>query len=174
MYDNKISVINNEYDYSNILPTIEMVSYLVNYCESIYKQFLKLKEEDEEKNKQFKPEFKNYMYKNAYKDCFEVRIIEKTYHNITCKDFETFKTAIKDGNVKNVNKLLISLDLSYKRGIGNDLTDYDNSFDIIFKPYEIKFARKSNHNEENMNGIEDSINEILKKFPIANSIFCTK
>ena len=68
----------------------------------------------------------------------------------------------------------IKLDLYYKRGKNDNLTDYENSFTIVFKPYEIIFARKSNHNEVNMNQIENNINEIMKKFPTANSVFCTK
>ena len=34
--------------------------------------------------------------------------------------------------------------------------------------------RKSNYKDANMDQVEDTINEILKKFPVANTIFCTK
>lgn len=39
---NKESIINNEYDYSNILPTADYVAYLVQYCDQVYNQLLKL------------------------------------------------------------------------------------------------------------------------------------
>lgn len=168
------TVINNEYDYSNIVPTQEMITYLVQYCDSVFKQFMALVYEDEKRNEQFKQEYKNYNYKKSYGESLEIYIREKSYNNITCKDFASFQSAVNDGNLKNVSDLDIKLQLDYKRGREDSLVDYENSFSILFKPYEITFARKSNHNEANMNQIETTINEILKKFPVANSIFCTK
>ena len=56
-YSNEKSIINNEYDYSNILPAIEYITYLAEYCDGVYKQFIKMTEEDEEKNKQYKQEY---------------------------------------------------------------------------------------------------------------------
>ena len=58
--ENKKNIVNNEYDYSNILPTIDNITYLVAFCDNIYNQFLKLIEADEEKNKPFKEEYKEY------------------------------------------------------------------------------------------------------------------
>lgn len=168
------NVINNEYDYSNIIATIEGITYLIQYCDNVYKQFLNLMEEDKQKNEPLKYEFQNYTYKKGYYDRLDIYIREKTYNNITCKDFESFKTAVNNGNLKNITSMEIKLDLYYKRGKNDNLTDYENSFTIVFKPYEIIFARKSNHNEVNMNQIENNINEIMKKFPTANSVFCTK
>lgn len=167
-------IINNEYDYSNVVPLIECVSYLVQYCDSVYRQFMVLVEEDAKRNEQLKYDYQNYDYKKSYRDSFQVYIREKSYNNITCKDFASFQSAIKDGNVKNINSLEIKLDLYYGRGKNNSLVEYENSFTVIFKPYEITFARKSNHNEANMNQIEITIKDILNKFPVTNSIFCTK
>lgn len=167
-------VINNEYDYSNIVPTVDSVSYLVQYCDNLYKKLIKLIEEDEEKNKMFKTEYKEYMYKKTYCPEFEVYIREKTYNNITCKDYETFISAVKDGNLNEVNEVEIKLYMNFKRGKGEQLDEHENSFIVIFKPYDIKFARKSNYDDPNMNQIEQEINNILKQFPVANSIFCNK
>ena len=167
-------VINNEYDYSNIVPTIEAITYLVQYCDQMNKQLTKLVEEDEEKNKQFKSEYQEYMYKKSYGQDFHVYIREKSYNNITCKDYESFISAVKDGNLNQVNGLDIKLCMDFERGKGNNYDKHENSFAIIFNPYEITFARKSNYNDSNMNKIEEQINEILKKFPVANTIFCNK
>lgn len=174
MEKENIAIKNNEFDYSNIIPTIEGIIYLVQYCDSVYKKFLSLIEEDEKKNEQYKEEYKNYSYKKCYGNRFEVYIRTKNYNNITCKDYESFKTAIDDGNLVCVNGLDIKMDLDFKRGKGNDLVEYDNSFSIIFKPYDITFVRSSNHDEFDMNQIEDNINNILKKFNSVNTIFCTK
>ena len=105
---------------------------------------------------------------------FQIYIREKTYNNITCNDYDSFISAVKDGNLNNVNGLDIKLCMDFKRGNGDKLEEHENSFIIIFKPYEITFARKSNHNDSNMNKIEEQINIILKKFPVENSIFCNK
>lgn len=174
MSDMPQSIINNEFDYSNIIVTAEYVSYLANYCDQLYKQLLAKQDEEEEKNKQFKLEYKEYMFKKKYSQGFQIYISEKSYNNITCKDFASFQTAINDGNLKNVTKIDIKLDMDFERGKNNNYEEHENSFTIIFKPYEITFARKSNHNDPSMNQIENQINEIMKKFPVANTVFCDK
>ena len=45
--------INNEYNYSNIVPEIDKVSLLVEYCNNVYDSFLKLTEEDEKSNEKW-------------------------------------------------------------------------------------------------------------------------
>ena len=172
---NNETIINNEYDYSNILPTADYIAYLVQYCDQVYNQLLKLQEEDEEKNKQFKLEYKKYDFKRKYSQGLEIYIREKNYYNnITCKDYNTFKAAIDDGNLNNVTGVDITLNVDFERGSYGKYESHENSFIIIFKPYEISFTRKSNYNDPNINQIENQINEILKKFPIANCIFCNK
>lgn len=167
-------VINNEFDYSNVIPTIEAVSYLVEFCDKINKQFTKLVEDDEEKNKQYKYEYRDYMYKKSYAQGLEVYIREKSYNNITCNDYESFVSAVDDGNLNQVDSVDVKLCLDFSRGKSEKYEDHENSFSIIFRPYEITFARKSNHDDPSMNKIEEQINSILKKFPVANSIFCNK
>ena len=168
------SVVNNEYDYSNILPTVEKIEYLVKYCDEMNKQLTRLVEDDEEKNKQFKFEYREYLFKKSYGQKFEVYIREKTYNNLTCKDYEQFESAVKGGNLKSVTDMKITLCLDYFRGKGDNIEEYENSFIISFKPYEIKFARKSNHEDQIMDKVEKQINDILKQFSIANTIFCNK
>lgn len=36
---NNNMIINNEFDYSNTIPTIEYISYLVEYCSNVYNNF---------------------------------------------------------------------------------------------------------------------------------------
>ena len=159
---NKESIINNEYDYSNILPVVDYVAYLVQYCDQVYNQLIKLQQEDEEKNKQFKSEYREYNFKKKYSQGLEIYIKEKNYHNnITCKDYNTFKTAIDDGNLKNVSGVDIKLNMDFERGREGNFESHENNFVIIFKPYEITFSRKSNYNDVNIN-------------PVANCIFCNK
>ena len=167
--------LNNEFDYSNIVVEVQPISYLIQYCEALYNQFIKLVTEDEEKNARLKTEFKNYDYKKSYSNKFEILIKEKENNsNLNCKNFQTFIDAVNSGHLKNINSLTIELDLTYKRGKESYLNEYENNFKIVFKPYDIKFIRKSNHSENYMNQIENNINEILKKFKVQNSIFCTK
>ena len=169
-----MGVINNEYDYSNCLPTVECVSYLIKYMYEMYENLLNMINQDEEKNKQFRPEYKEWTYKKSFGERFEVYIKEKTYNNITCKDYNSFVSAVADGNLKNVTGLSIKLELDFKRGTGDNLTDFENSFYVNFEPFSTTFARKSNNKDSNMDQIENNIKMILEKFPTYNTIFCTK
>lgn len=172
-FDSK-AVINNEYDYSNIVPTKDAISYLIKYCDSLNNELTRLVDEDEEKNKQFKEEYKDYMYKKSFGQLFAIKIVSKSYNHIECENFNSFNSAIQGGNVDNVSSLKITLCLDFYRGKGLSNVEHENSFIISFKPYEIKFIRKSNFEDKMMNEIENNINNILKKFPIANCIFCAK
>ena len=42
--------ISREFDYSNSVPEVQSISFLAQYCDSYYKQLMKMCEEDEEKN----------------------------------------------------------------------------------------------------------------------------
>lgn len=168
------AVINNEFDYSNVVPTVEMILYLVQYCDQVYNQLTKLVKDDEEKNKQFKSEYKEWNYKKSYGQSFEVFIREKNYNNITCKDYSQFVSAVNGGNLNEISGMYIKLCMDFFRGKGENTVEHENSFTMSFKPYEITFTRKSNYNDPSMNKIEEQINSIFKHFPVANSIFCTK
>lgn len=172
--DDESLPIHHEYDYSNIVPRIEAITYLVQYCENIYKQFLTLIEEDKKRNESLKFEFRNYHYKRSYREKFEVYIREKNYNYISCKDFTMFQNVIDQGNLNNVNSLEIRLCLDYKKGREGNLVSFENSFIVSFKPYRITFDRKANHNEEQMTKIEENIKNILDQFSVVNTIFCTK
>lgn len=163
------TTINNEYDYSNIVASIDNISNIVQYCDSIYSQFQQLIIEDEQRNERFKYEFRNYSYKKSYGDSFEVKIRQKNHYNtISCKNFNSFKDAVMQGQVNNIDALEIELNLDYKRGNNDSLKDYQNSFKVSFKPYDISFIRKANHNEINMNDIEENIKKMLNNFLVAN------
>lgn len=174
MYDGMESAINNEFDYSNMIPSVEGIAYLVQYCEGLFNQFNGLLAQDEQKNEMLKYDFRVYEYYKHFKSEFTITLKQKGLNNIICKNYSAFLEAVNSGKLKNLNGLDVIMDLSYKRGGINDLREHRNDFKVIFRPYDIVFIRKSNHYEDNMNQIENSINAILKQFPIANSIFCTK
>ena len=54
--ENKISIVNNEYDYSTAIVTSDAITYLVQYCDGVYKNFMALVDEDKKRNEQFKQE----------------------------------------------------------------------------------------------------------------------
>lgn len=168
------TVINNEYDYSTIIPSGEAIGYIVQYCENLYTQFTTLVNNDERKNETLKYEYKNYEYGKHFKSEFTVTIKKSGLNNIICKSYSSYLDVLNSGNINNVNGLDIIMDLSYKRGDNTHIIEHRNDFKVIFRPYDIRFIRKSNHNENNMNQIENSINAILKQFPTANSIFYSK
>lgn len=166
--------INNEYDYSNILPTVEAISYLIQYLDNVYKNFKKRISEDKEKNKQFKEQYKEYMYKKAFSENFEIHIYEKNYNNISCTNYQDFAILAKDNKINRLNSLQIRMCLDFGRGKSENIEKHENEFKIVFKPYDITFIRKSNHNDPSMNNIEEQIKAILNQFQVSNSIFCTK
>ncbi len=170
----KKAIINNEYDYSNVLPTVESIRYMVEYCSDIYQQFLQLVEKDEEKNCQFREEYRNYEYRKDFNSGFYVFIREKNSQNISCDDKEDFIAAIEDGNLKQVSSISIRLELHFSKGNSYRLESHKNVFLIAFEPYSIRFSRQSNFKDENMDQIEESIHKIFKSFAIANTVFCDK
>lgn len=170
--ENKIIL--NEYDYSNAIVNKEYISYVIKYLDDVFRNFINLIKLDEEKNDKLKLEYRNYQYKKKFSEVFEISIKTKNYNIIRCNSFSEFEQLVKLGNLDNINELDIRLCLDYKSGLYNSLVDYNNLFDIKIKPYDIKFIRKSNHKEESINQIENNIDEMLKKFPTINTIFCTK
>ena len=168
--------ISREFDYSNSVPETQTISFLAQYCDSYYKQLIKMCEEDEEKNAKLKSEYKNFQYKKSYNTKYEVAIKEKgnSFSNLSCKTYDSFVEAVNSGHLINVDSVVITLDLLFKRGKDMATKEHENLFKISFKPYNIVFTRKSNYADPNMDQIENVINEILKKFRVQNTIFCTK
>ena len=168
------TIINNEYNYSNIIPTTDVVFQLVKYFDSLYKHFQKLIEEDEEKNKKLVPEYQEFLYKDTYSFDFEVNITSKSINTICCKDLDQFISAVNGGNLNNIYALKIELNLDFGRGKGNNIENHKNKFKISFKPYEIIFIRKSNYNDQSMTEIEEMTKKALASFPVSNTIFYSK
>lgn len=168
--------ISNVFDYSNMVVDVETISTLVKYCCSCYDQFMKMCENDEERNRKLKIEYQVFQYKKVYGTKFEVTIKEKGHllSNLTCKTYDSYIETVNSGHLKNVEGVTITLDLSFKRGKYMDLNEHENVFTIVFNPYDITFTRKSNYDDPIMNQVENSFNELLKKFRVLNTIFCTK
>lgn len=173
--ENEIEI-SRKFDYSNSIPEIEFISYLVQYCDYYYKQLSRLFDEDEEKNTKLKSEYKFFYYKKSFNSKFEVAIREKgnSFSNLSCKTYDSFVEAINSGHLNNVESVIINLDLSFKRGKDMQTKEHENLFKISFKPYNIVFTRKSNYADSSMDQIENVINEILKRFRVQNTIFCSK
>lgn len=84
--------ISRKFDYSNSVPEVQTISFLAQYCDSYYKQLMKMCEEDEEKNAKLKSEYKNFQYKKSYNTKYEVAIKEKgnSFSNLSCKTYDSF------------------------------------------------------------------------------------
>ncbi len=169
-----LQVINNTYDYSNVLARINDISFLAEYLSKVFSEFNKLVEEDEEANKRYRQEYRRYMYKKNYGTGFEVYFAGEECKSTICNDIESFKSLISNGGVRNIRHLQIKLNLNYGRGSGFNISNHENSFIIEFRPYDIKFLRKSNYKDSNMDYIESSIINILNQFKAENTIFCSK
>lgn len=168
------AVVYKEYDYSNAIPTVNDVFRLIKLCDYLNHQLALLVKEDEEKNAPFKLEFKNYMYKKSYSQKYEILIRGDSFQSIYCRDIDTFISAHKNGSLKRVNELVITLNLDFYRGKGGQEVEHDNSFLITFKPNNIKFVRQSNHEDSTMDQVEKQLDTIMSEMAVANSIFCDK
>lgn len=173
------TTINNVYDYSTVIPVIEKIGTIVQFLDGVYSHFMNLSKEEEERNSKLKEEYQEYKYRNRY-SFFEINIrkkIDDVFHSdyVTCKNLESFKKMYDEGNLINMEKLEIKMSLSFARGKGYfDNEKYDNDFSIVFEPYNIKFIRKSNYEDPEIDEIEKRINEIFNSFDKCNTIFCSK
>ena len=168
------TVINKEYDYSNAIIDENCITYIANYCESVYNQFNLLIKEDEKRNEKVKYEYQNYNYKDTYQKKYEIRIREGNYNTTYCKSYNSLFEYIQTKKLNAIESIEIELDLSYKRGKNQSYKEHNNLFKMTFKPYNIKFTRKSNHNEQIMNQVEANLNQLLSSIPTVNTIFCSK
>ena len=167
-------VVKNVYDYSNVIPEIDPIMYIAKYFDSLYNQLLELVAQDEEKNKKLTTEYKNFTYGKAFSASFEIAIRGTDFKTITCKSLAEFDSAVKNGTVKNVDRLKIELNMDFERGKGNNLVKNENEFLVIFEPYKITFTRTSNNSDSDMDAIEANINKIFERFKKMDTIFCTK
>ncbi len=166
--------INNEYDYSNIVPVAEYIGVLIQYCENAYNSFLELIKKDEEKNEKLKYEYKEYEYKKSFSSCFRVNIIDKNFSRIEFNSYKMYMDAVNANQLNNLDSLKIVLDVSFRRGKEGNTKEHINTHEIIFKPYNIKYKRKSNYIDKASSNIEKDLNNLLKKFPFVDTIFCNK
>ena len=173
-YDDVEMAINNNFDYSNIVPTVSNIAVLIKYCEQVYNKLEELINEDEEKNKMIKYDLQTYNYKRNYNDYFEVTIRDKNFASYTCKKYDAFMELVNSGQVNNLSSLGIRLGLGYKCGETSNFIDHQNDLEIKFKPYEITFTRKSNFKEYTIDQTEKNINKLLQEFPAVDTIFCSK
>ena len=164
------SIVNN-FDYSNVIPKLENIEKIVQHCFNLYNQFKDRCNLEEERNRQFKSEYKKYDYKEMFSAGCSIIVNGKDYKTIIYKDLPNFLSAVNNGNITNVSYLDILLCLDYRKGNGNNLIEHKNRFEIKFRPYDITFTRKSDFNEIMMNDIEDNINELMKSFNSVNTIF---
>ncbi len=167
-------VIDNEYDYSNIVPVVDIITYIVQFCDNTYQQFMKIVDEEMVKNEKLKYEFKEYRYKKHFSQKFEVNVRGKNFEHITYKNYSSYIEALNNNRITNLSSLEIRLDLNFYRGKEENLKSHENEFRILFEPYSIIFKRNSNYKDSEMDQVEKNINDIMKKFPAYNTIFYSK
>lgn len=171
----QVEIVNNEYDFSNVVPIVENILPLVQYLNSVYNEFIKKCEEDEIKNERFKREYKNYLYSKGYSTKFDISIRGgESFQTTNCPDYNAFVGMVQTNQIINIKSLKIILTLDYKRGNPNNFDEHENKFEIVFEPYKIIFKRKANHHENEMATIEQNIYNFLANAEVRNTIFCTK
>ena len=157
-------IIKNTKEYSDKIVNTYSIGILSNYCESIYKAFLKLTNKDEKDNEKLSYNKRNYHYKKKNVS-FEIYAVDKELNHYSFETYNAYINSINGGNLDDVNSLSLKLNLSYSKGTNGNLEDYNNEYEIIFKPYSIKVERISNHKDECMDQVEEAIDNIIKKLP---------
>ena len=159
--------IKNEHEYTDKIVNSYSIGVLSNYCESIYKAFLDLCKHDEKMNKELSYEKRSYHYKKKNVS-FEIYAVDKELNHYSFETYNAYINSINIGNLDDVNSLSLKLNLSYSKGRNGGLEDYINEYEIMFKPYSIIVERTSNHKDESMDQVEESINNIIEKLPSEN------
>jgi hypothetical protein len=171
--------IDNVYDYSNIVPVIDKIGIIVQFFDGVFNRLMSISEEEKARNEKLKPEFQEHQYKNYYSN-FEITIRKPIDNSLshdytTCKNFESFSNLYREGKINNISDMKIVMNLDFSRGKGYlNLTKFENQFVVDFQPYNIKFTRKSNYEDSEMDAIEKRIIELLNSFDTCNTIFCSK
>jgi hypothetical protein len=173
-------IIENVFDYSNVIPTKDSVFALIKYCEQIYNNLVQIMNNEEERNMKLKDDYKEYKYKNSGTS-FEIHVNSDnyagSYSNYYCKNLEMLENLYKEGKLPFVTNLTISMELSFRRGRGYlnySVQRHEHIFKIVFKPYNISFTRNSNVDDEEIRIIENNINNVFSKFNTVNTIFYSK
>ena len=107
-------VINNEFNYSNAIPVVKNMSYIVDFCDDVFNKFMNLVNEEKIKNERLKYEFRNYLYQEHYGNRNK-----KGYETTSYKNYSSFINAINNNQINNISSLEIKLGLSFYRGKNN-------------------------------------------------------
>lgn len=170
---NEVKIINNSYDYSNSLIIKEGIVNLATYLNDINTKMESLFKNDENKNSKLELSDQTFQYKKD-KSNLKMIIRDGNFKSTTFDDLTEFKKAVNDGLLVNVDKVELEYKVSYY-SISDGVKDYhENIFDLVFKPGDIKFIRKANHNEELFNNYEKEIIKFMDNIPKYNTIFCSK
>ena len=168
--------ISRTYDFSNVIVDTNLLTYLVKICDDAYNRLLKTNEIEKEKNEKLKVEFQNYQYKKHYSMGFIMRMsdINNEFSSFEIKNFEHYNELLKNERINNIKSFKIELNLSFERGVGFDTKVHKNEFEIVLKPYDIKFTRVSDYNDDGINNIENMIVSAFNDYTKVNTIFCSK
>ena len=168
--ENQSSMVNSVFDFSNALVDTNNLLPLVQYYYGIYMQYIKLAEEDAQRNEKLKYDYQKFeCSKRWFK--FKIRTLTNDYNNAEYNTLADFNYAVTNGKIRDISLLEIELTLDFSTGTNNNKIDYDNEFVITFKPYDIKFKRKSNKNIQTMQEIEDYTISLLQSFNKQTTIF---
>ena len=172
MNESKPAAIQDLKEFGNLLAVREYVADLTKYCFSLYDSFKKTCADDEARNEPIKYELRNYNFKSGYSNqCTVVTYTEGYHNNADYKDYTTFASAVTNNLLQGLAELRITMNLSYRAGTSNSLTDHNHEYIIKFRPEGCSFEYKANYDDPAMNDIRDKLVEKLNQFPTTTTIF---
>lgn len=120
----------------NKIITIEQIKEVAKYLEDIKEEYIKLMDEDEEKNKSLPYEKRNYKYKNNIRPKVEYNINFTNNKSVVKADYDWFLENIENND--KINIIYIYLDVSYNVDCENEKIKY-KSFSIRLSIHENEF-----------------------------------
>jgi len=170
MQESKPAAIRKTKEYTSLLAVREYVEDLAKNCFALFDSFKKTIKDDEAKNEQLKFELRTYNYHTNYSETCTIRV-RADGNSTDYKDFPTFLSALNGGLIQGASELRIVLDMSYRSGLGNDLTEHDHKFTITFSPEKTAYVYEANFDDPTMNGLYEQILAKLDNFPATITIF---
>lgn len=160
-----------EYDFSKTIPYRENILQVIEYMDKVYNMLENLIKEDEEKNKKYSSEYKNYMYKKNYNKEFSITIFYKDAKINNLTSYEQLYSGLMSGILKGISKINIKLNMSFNRGNDSLLEEHIHEFKLNIKPYEITLSRNSNVSDDEANEVFNAIFNMMNKMDKVDTIF---
>ncbi len=167
-----LQTINHVYNYNNAVPMLDYVLDVCKYLDAKYRELEALVAQDEVKNQDLKYEYREYSHKKAYSAGYTIYFYSKTQRSVpAAHSYAELEQMKNSGLLKQLRRMTIEVNYDYGVGKDNQINGHHNEFKLSFEPYEIVFTRVSDHDNETINEIEETVKRKMNEFLYYETIF---